>query len=113
MIFPPRTARQEPRPPFFNGLLRGVPIDGRWLALANEVAGRLEIVDTQTGKLTRQFDSRSCRHALFSASGDVLAFDGVVDPPGIGRELRLLDWPSGERRAIVPRRSVYTSRGSL
>lgn len=82
--------------------------DARWLALANEAAGRLEIVDTQTGELTRQFESRSCVHALFSPSGDVLAFDALVDPPGIGRELRLIDWPSQKLRAKVPSRSVYT-----
>ena len=81
--------------------------DSRWLALANSNAGCLEIVDTRTGEVARQFESPLCWHALFSASGNLLAFDALRGPPAIGRELRLLDWPSGELRATVPSRSVY------
>lgn len=80
---------------------------GNELAIANRELGRVEIIDPHTGETRRNLESNSCAHALFSANGPVLVFDGFPDDDATARELRLVGWPSGNLRATVPGRSIY------
>ena len=80
---------------------------GNELALANRELGRVKIVDSRTGEIKRHFESNSCTYSLFSANGRVLVFDGYPNDSTTARELRLVDWPSGNLRTTVPAHSIY------
>ena len=80
---------------------------GNELVVANRELSRVEIIDPRTGEAKRNLESNTCTHAMFSANGRVLVFDGFPDAAATARELRLLDWPSGNLRATVPGRSIY------
>ena len=82
-------------------------LTGNELALANHELGRVEVVDLRTGEIKRQLASKSCTHAMFSANGRVLVFEGYPSDAATARELRLVDWPSGNLRATAPARSIY------
>lgn len=81
--------------------------EGSELAIADRVLGRVEVVDARTGETKRHWESNSCTHAVFSANGQVLVFDGLPNPTASAHELRLVDWPSGNLRATLPGRSIY------
>lgn len=80
---------------------------GNELAIANRELSRVEVVDPRTGATKRHLEANTCVHALFSENGQVLAYDGFPDATATARELRLVDWPSGNLRATVPSRSIY------
>ena len=79
--------------------------DNRWLAFVNNSGGRIEVLDLHSDQ-HRTFHVNSCRHVAFSPPGDFLAFDGL--PPGLEtpRQLRVVEWPSGNLRFAVPTNST-------